>query len=85
MQSNSWHHKVFYFRLPFESGKCVKAGERSQNGKYIENDNRFLYEVKSIYHSFSRAIIWWNIRDGGQKLQLSILLYLGLPQKSLLS
>ena len=30
--------------------------------KYLKNKNRFLDEIKNIFHSFWMAIIWWKIK-----------------------
>ena len=52
MQVISWHHKLFDFHLPFESGKCGKKGKKSQKFEYLENEKSFLDEIKNIFHSF---------------------------------
>ena len=52
MQATSWHHKLFHFHLSFESEKCGKEGEKIQTSKYLENEKRFLDEIKNIFHSF---------------------------------
>ena len=33
-----------------------------QKSEYLENEKSFLIETKSIFHSFGRAIIWWEIK-----------------------
>ena len=33
-----------------------------QKFEYLENKKSFLDEMKNIFHSFSRAIIWWKIK-----------------------
>ena len=33
-----------------------------QKFEYLENEESFLDEIKSIFHSFWRAIIWWEIK-----------------------
>ena len=40
-----------------------KRGEE-ENAKieYLENKNSFLDEIKNIFHSFWRAIIWWETK-----------------------
>ena len=45
---------------PFESGKCGKEGKKSQKFEYLENEKRFLDEIKNIFHSF---IIWWKNKN----------------------
>ena len=42
---------------PIESGKCGKEGKKLQKIEYLENEKSFLDEIKSIFHSFYRAII----------------------------
>ena len=63
MQANSWHHKWFHFHLFFESGKCGKEGKKLNKFEYLENEKNFLDEIKSIFHSFWRAIIWWTNKN----------------------
>ena len=31
-----------------------------QKFEYLENEKSFLDEIKSIFHSFWRAIFWWK-------------------------
>ena len=31
-----------------------------QKFEYLENENSILDEMKNIFHSFSRATIWWK-------------------------
>ena len=56
---------------PFESGKSGKKEEKYRF-EYLENEKSFLDEIKNIFHSFWRAIIWWKnkhlIKNSGQKL-----------------
>ena len=33
-----------------------------QKFKYLENEKSFLDEIKNVFHSFWRAIIWWKIK-----------------------
>ena len=42
----------------FESGKRGEKGGKLQKFKYLDNENSFLDELKSIFHSFRRAINW---------------------------
>ena len=37
---------------PFGSGNCGKEGKRLQQCEYLENENRFLNEIKNIFYSF---------------------------------
>ena len=43
---------------PFESGKCEKEREKVQKFEHLENEQNFLDEVKNIFRSFCRAIVW---------------------------
>ena len=43
---------------PFESGKCGKEEKKLQKSEYPQNEKSFLDEIKSIFHSFWRPIIW---------------------------
>ena len=42
---------------PFESGNSGKEGKKLQTFEYLENEKRFLYEIKNILHSFWRSVI----------------------------
>ena len=59
MQANSWHHKLFHFHLSFRTWKVWK-GVKIQKLKYLENEKNFLDEIKNIFHSFWRTIMWWK-------------------------
>ena len=62
---------------PFESGKCGKEGKRLEKFKYLENEKSFLDEIKSISHSFYRAVNWWenkNLRKKYRTQALTVLL-----------
>ena len=48
---------------PFESGKCGKEGKKRQKSEYLENEKSFSDKIKSIFHRFWRAIIWWKIKN----------------------
>ena len=56
MQANSWHRKLFHLNFFFESWKCGNEGKKLQNSEYLENENSFLDELKSIVDSFEKAI-----------------------------
>ena len=43
---------------PFEYGKSGKKEEKIQKFEYLENKKSFLDEIKNIFHSFRRAVIW---------------------------
>ena len=63
MQVNSWHHKLFHFHLSFRTWKVWKEGKKLQKFEYLENEKSFLDEMKNIFHSFWRAIIWWKNKN----------------------
>ena len=56
---------------PCESGKCGEEGKKLQKSEYLENEKSFLDEIKNIFHSFWRPIIWWKnknlIKNSGHK------------------
>ena len=43
---------------PFKSGKRRKEEKKLLKREYLENKKSFLEEIKSIFHSFWRAIVW---------------------------
>ena len=56
--------------------------DREKHGKtniqifeYLENEKRFLGEIKNIFHSFWRAIIWWKIKNWQKTADTSFKLY----------
>ena len=51
------------FICPFESGKCGKEGKKLQKFEHLEKENSFLDEIKNIFLSFWRPIIWWKKRN----------------------
>ena len=41
-----------------------KEGKREiQKCEYLKNKKSYLDEIKGIFHSFWRAIIWWKIKN----------------------
>ena len=58
-------HDINYstFVFPFEPGKCEKEEEKIQKPEYLENEKSFLDELENIFHSFWRAIIWWENKN----------------------
>ena len=58
-------HDIIYstFISPFESGKCEKEGKKLQKFDYLENKKSSLHEMRSIFHGFWRAIIWWKKKE----------------------
>ena len=62
MQDKSWH-KLFQFHLSFWVWKVWKEREKIQKFEHLENEKSFFDEIKYIFHSFWRAIIWWKIKN----------------------
>ena len=53
-----WRHKLWDLSLiNLKDGKTER-----QKFEYLENLKSFLDEIKSIFHSFGSAIIWWEIK-----------------------
>ena len=48
------HDTINYYTsiFPFESGKCGNEGKKLQKCECLENEKRFLNEIKNIFHSF---------------------------------
>ena len=46
------------FIYPIESEKCGKKGKKIQQFGYVNNENSFFDEIKGVFHSFWRTIIW---------------------------
>ena len=76
MQANLWHHRLFHFHLPFWIQTVWRGREKIQKFEYLENERNFYDEIKNIFHSFWRSIIWRKnknlIRNSGQKLLLKL-------------
>ena len=57
---------------PFESRKSGREEEKIPKFEYLENKKSFWNEIKNIFHSFWRAIIWWKNKNlkknSGRKL-----------------
>ena len=56
---------------PFVSGKCGKEGKKLQKFEYLQKEKSFFDEKKNTFHSFWRAIIWWEKKfdkNSGHKL-----------------
>ena len=55
-------HDINYstFIWPFESRKCGKERKKTQKFKYLKSKKSFSDEIKNIFHSFVRTIIWWK-------------------------
>ena len=57
---------VMYYMTTFDdiiqSGLWVipKEGKKLENFEYLKNQKSFSDEIKSTFHSFWRAIIWWK-------------------------
>ena len=64
IQANSWYHKLFRFHLPFWVWKVWQGrGKKKKKNEYLENEKRFLDEIKNIFHRFWKAIIWWKNKN----------------------
>ena len=63
MQANLSHHKLFHFCLLFWIWRFGKEGKKLQKFEYLENEKSFLDEIKNIFHTFSRAIVWWKNKN----------------------
>ena len=48
------HDIINYFTsiYPFVSRKCEKEKKKLQNFEYLENEKRFIDEIKNTFHSF---------------------------------
>ena len=57
---------------PFKAENCGKEGKKLQKFEYLKNKKIFLDEIKNLFYSFSKAIIWWKnknlIKNSGHKL-----------------
>ena len=52
MHVNSWHHRLSTSICPFEFGKCVEEGKKSQKIEYLEKEKSFSDEIKNSFRSF---------------------------------
>ena len=51
------------FICSFESGKCGKEGKKLQKNQYLKNEQSFFDEIRNIFYSFCRTIIWWKNKN----------------------
>ena len=51
------------FICPFEFGKCQKEEGKLQKIEYLKYKKSFLDEIKNIFRSFWRIIIWWKNKN----------------------
>ena len=65
LEDSWWHHKFWdFFKL---TSKAMADREKKvrkmkiQKFEYLKNKKSFLDEMKNIFHSFWKAIIWWKI------------------------
>ena len=56
-----------------------KRGKETQKIEYLENENNFIDEMKSSFHSFWRAIIGWKNENLMKIADTSFKLTLGQP------
>ena len=59
-----WRHKLlrFFLNQLLKQWLTGKKEEKMniQKFEYLENEKSFLDEIKNIFHSFWRTIIWWK-------------------------
>ena len=52
--------------------ESVEKKGKIQKCEYLKNEKSFLDEIKNIFHSFWKTIIWWKnkslIKNSGHKL-----------------
>ena len=58
MQASSWNHKLLHFDSNLES--VERTGESYKITDYLVKEKSFLDEIKSIFHRFWMAIIWFK-------------------------
>ena len=76
-----WCHKILRFFLnhllkQWLTGK--KRGRWKYKNLYIWRMKSFLVQIKTIFHSFWRAITWWKINVWWKIVDTSFKIYLGL-------
>lgn len=54
----------------FERGK--KGKRKVQNIEYLENEGSFFGKLKSIFHNFWKAFLWWNIWKYGKIITINM-------------
>ena len=67
------HDVINYFTsiCPFESWRCGKEGKKLHKLRCLENEKSFLDEIRNIFHSFWRVIIWWKNKKLKKKVGTS--------------
>ena len=64
---NWWRHKLLRFIFDHPLKQWPTGRKRGKDGKrkiwYLENEKSFFDEIKSIFHSFWRVIIWWKNKN----------------------
>ena len=56
---NWWRFIFNHPRKQWSTGK-KELQAKIEKFKYLENENNFLDEIKSIFRNYLRAIIWWR-------------------------
>ena len=54
-------HDIIHYStsiFPFESIKSGKEGKKLRTTEYLKKEKSFFHEIKNIFYSFWRAIIW---------------------------
>ena len=57
------------FIFPFKSRKCEKEGGKLQKFEFLDNEKSPVDGMKSIFHSFWKAIIWEKNKQQTQVLK----------------
>ena len=58
-----WRHKLFHFHLFFWIWKVRKGRGKNTKFECLENKKSFLDEIKNIFRSLWRALIWWKNKN----------------------
>ena len=51
-------------------GNVEKKSKKKQKFEYLENKKSFIDEIKNIFYSFWRAIIWWGKKEKNSEHKL---------------
>ena len=66
-----WCHKIqdlSWIELSSNGWQGEQEGKMEiQKFEYLEKEKSFLDEIKNIFHSFWRAIVWWKIKKKKKK------------------
>ena len=57
------------FKIYLQSSSNWPTGKTEiQKFEYLKNEKSHLDKIKSIFHNYSRAIIWWKMENNGHKV-----------------